>query len=70
MTSLEIYEILALVQKFAQKEKIECFLVGGYLRDQELNRKTKDLDFAISSDPKKIAEKVDTDPMKKNSNMA
>ena len=58
MTSLEIYEILALVQKFAQKEKIECFLVGGYLRDQELNRKTKDLDFAISSDPKKIAEKV------------
>src|SRR3989338_6859865 len=58
MTSLEIYEILALVQKFAQKEKIECFLVGGYLRDQELNRKTKDLDFPISSDPKKIAEKV------------
>lgn len=58
MTSLEIYEILALIQKFAQKEKIECFLVGGYLRDQELNRKTTDLDFALSSDPKKIAEKV------------
>lgn len=58
MTNQQIYEILALIQNIAQKEKVECFLVGGTLRDQELNRPTKDLDFAFSFNPKIIAEKV------------
>jgi poly(A) polymerase len=42
---------------------VECFLVGGALRDWQLGRPVSDLDFAVSCDPtelsRKFAEAVD-----------
>lgn len=36
---------------------VECFLVGGALRDWQLGRPVADLDFAVSSDPTELARK-------------
>ncbi len=56
MTDQEL-KWLNLIAELAQEESSECYLVGGYLRDIYLNRPNKDLDFALSKNPKKLAQK-------------
>jgi len=36
--------------------EMECFLVGGALRDWQLNRPVSDFDFAVSGDPTELAQ--------------
>lgn len=53
----ELIKILTSVNAIASAEN-KCFLVGGILRDFFLCRPTKDIDFAVSNDPKRLAKKV------------
>jgi poly(A) polymerase len=49
-------EIISRMREFCFEKKIDIFLVGGYLRDKFLKRKSKDIDFVMEKDALKIAE--------------
>jgi poly(A) polymerase len=49
-------EIL-LLQKLVRANKLQAFLVGGFWRDQMTGRSGRDLDFAVSKDAIKLAQK-------------
>ena len=52
MIEPELKENLKTVQKILSEEKSECFLVGGVLRDLLLERRTRDVDFAVKKNAK------------------
>ncbi|MGB9678078.1 MAG: CCA tRNA nucleotidyltransferase, partial [Candidatus Ratteibacteria bacterium] len=49
-------EIINKMRDFSLEKKINIFLVGGYLRDRFLKKKSKDIDFVMEEDALKIAE--------------
>ncbi|HOK56247.1 MAG TPA: HD domain-containing protein [bacterium] len=49
-------EIINKMRDFCFEKKINIFLVGGYLRDKFLKKKSKDIDFVMEEDALKIAE--------------
>ena len=42
--------------EISQKEKIDSYIVGGYVRDCLINKKTVDLDLAVTKDANKFAQ--------------
>lgn len=61
MTKLDFVELigkLKLIAEAAREHNSECYLVGGFLRDLFLQRPTKDLDFAVSKNPKSLSKKI------------
>jgi len=48
-------EIIEMMREFSRKTGIEIFLVGGYIRDRLLRRKSVDIDFVMETDALKIA---------------
>ena len=54
----EHFQVLTLAGKIAAKEKIPCYLVGGYVRDKLLNRKTTDVDIMVEGDAISYAKKL------------
>ena len=44
------------ILKILNDHKYEAFIVGGYVRDTLLNRKTTDIDICTSATPKEILE--------------
>lgn len=46
------------IAKVANREKMEVFIVGGYVRDILLNRPSKDIDFVVLGSGLAFAEKV------------
>ncbi|MCM8803876.1 MAG: CCA tRNA nucleotidyltransferase [Candidatus Omnitrophica bacterium] len=49
-------EIIEKMRDFCFKKNIEVFLVGGYIRDKILKRKSNDIDFVMEVDALQIAE--------------
>lgn len=49
-------EIIERMKEFCFRKNIEVFLVGGYIRDKILKRKSNDIDFVMEIDALKIAE--------------
>lgn len=47
--------LLAALRMAAGEDAAECYVVGGYLRDQLLGRAAADLDLAVASDPRALA---------------
>ncbi|PIU57618.1 MAG: metal-dependent phosphohydrolase [Chloroflexi bacterium CG07_land_8_20_14_0_80_51_10] len=54
----EAVAILARLRAFLAPRGIECYLVGGYLRDGLLGRPSRDIDLAVSGDALSIAREV------------
>ncbi len=50
--------IIKKVGKFADEFGIDCYVVGGYVRDYYLERERKDIDFTVVGDSIKFAEFV------------
>ncbi len=50
--------ILNAINELSISEGIDCYIVGGYIRDYLLKRKTVDIDFAVSGDVFAIARKM------------
>jgi len=46
----EVEEILDKLKRLANKKNIQLFLVGGYIRDKILKKKTKDIDVVMEAD--------------------
>ncbi len=53
---IEAEEIISKMKEFAIKNNIVVYLVGGYIRDKILRRKSKDIDFVMEEDALKVAE--------------
>ncbi len=51
-------ELLQLIGSCAQKLKVPCYLVGGFVRDKLLQRSCKDLDFVCVGDGIALAHEV------------
>ena len=51
-------EIFGKIAKTAEELNYPCYLVGGFVRDQLLERPTKDADFVCVGDALKLAEKA------------
>ena len=51
-------EIFSKIAKTAEELNYPCYLVGGFVRDQLLERPTKDADFVCVGDALKLAEKA------------
>jgi poly(A) polymerase len=51
-------EIFGKIAKAAEELNYPCYLVGGFVRDQLLERPTKDADFVCVGDALKLAEKA------------
>ena len=51
-------ELLNIIGNCAQRLKMPCYLVGGFVRDKLLQRPCKDLDFVCVGDGIKLAEEV------------
>jgi len=51
---------LTRISRFLNEQRIEAYLVGGFLRDVLLGRETADLDIAVAGDALEIAQKVAT----------
>lgn len=49
--------IIEMMKEFSTKKGITIYLVGGYIRDTILKRKSNDIDFVIENDALEIAEK-------------
>ena len=47
------------VLKIFNNNNCEAYIVGGYVRDSVLNRKTNDIDICTSATPKEILELFD-----------
>lgn len=54
----EEVSILIRVRDFLAQEKIDAYLVGGYVRDALLDRPTRDIDIAVSASAPEAAQKV------------
>ncbi|MCM8771641.1 MAG: CCA tRNA nucleotidyltransferase [Candidatus Omnitrophica bacterium] len=52
---IESEEIIEKMREFALKKNIQIYLVGGYIRDKILKRKSKDIDFVMEEDALQIA---------------
>jgi len=48
-------EIIEMMRNFARKDGIKIYLIGGYIRDKLLRRKSVDIDFVMEADALKIA---------------
>lgn len=57
MIDPQIIHCIESIQILAEENKTEIYIVGGFLRDLLLTRKTSDIDFAVAHHPKVIAEK-------------
>ena len=51
-------EIISIVSNLSIKLKIKTFLVGGYVRDLLLERKSKDIDILVIGDGISFANEV------------
>src|SRR5205809_5851875 len=51
-------EIFGKIAKTAEELNYPCYLVGGFVRDQLLERPTKDADFVCVGDALKLAERA------------
>ena len=51
-------KILRVIQEASNEENVDVFLVGGYVRDIILVRKSNDIDFVIEGDSLEFARKV------------
>ena len=51
-------EIISIVSNLSIELKIKTFLVGGYVRDLLLERKTKDIDILVIGDGISFANEV------------
>ena len=56
-----VLRIIKKVGKIADKNKIECFVVGGFVRDLILGRKNLDLDIVVVGDAIVFAKEVYND---------
>ncbi|MBM4462418.1 MAG: HD domain-containing protein [Chloroflexi bacterium] len=54
----EEVSILIRVRDFLTQEKIDSYLVGGYIRDSLLDRPTRDIDIAVTTSALEAAKKV------------
>jgi len=48
--SMESAEILEKIRIFAERNNIHVYLVGGYIRDRFLRRKSNDIDIVMERD--------------------
>lgn len=48
-------EIIEKIREFALKKNLQIYLVGGYIRDKILKKKSKDIDFLMEEDALQIA---------------
>ena len=48
-------DIIKMMKEFSRKTGIEIYLVGGYIRDRLLRRKSTDVDFVMEKDALKVA---------------
>ncbi|HRR95475.1 MAG TPA: HD domain-containing protein [Candidatus Ratteibacteria bacterium] len=54
-TKIQIEKIIEKMRDFAKKKGIDIYLVGGYIRDNLLRKKSVDVDFVMEEDALKIA---------------
>ena len=54
----EHYQVFVMAGEIAAKEKLPCYLVGGYVRDKLLNRETTDVDIMVEGDAISYAKKL------------
>ena len=47
MKNLLTHPIIPIITEVAQERKVAVYVIGGYVRDLLLNRKSKDIDFLI-----------------------
>ena len=52
------HPIFKIVQEAAKELNVECYLIGGYVRDLILKRKSKDIDFLVIGNGVEFAEYV------------
>ena len=53
-----LVKLLPAISLFCESNGIECYIVGGYIRDYLLNRPTMDVDFAVSGDVLAVGQEV------------
>lgn len=58
MKNLLTHPIIPIITEVAQERKVAVFVIGGYVRDLLLNRKSKDIDFLIIGNGIEFAEAV------------
>ncbi len=56
--SNEERQLIEVVQQVAQKRQLPTYVIGGYVRDQFLNRPSKDIDFVVVGDAIELAQEV------------
>lgn len=56
----QLASILTRVREFIVGEKIDAYLVGGYVRDSLLGRPTRDIDIAVAAAAPEVAERLAT----------
>ena len=52
------HPIIPIITEVAQERKVAVYVIGGYVRDLLLNRKSKDIDFLIIGNGIEFAEAV------------
>ena len=58
MKNLLTHPIIPIITEVAQERKVPVYVIGGYVRDLLLNRKSKDIDFLIIGNGIEFAEAV------------
>ena len=58
MKNLLTHPIIPIITEVAQERKVSVYVIGGYVRDLLLNRKSKDIDFLIIGNGIEFAEAV------------
>ena len=58
MKNLLTHPIIPIITEVAQERKVAVYVIGGYVRDLLLNRKSKDIDFLIIGNGIEFAEAV------------
>ncbi len=54
----EAVSLLTKLEKFLQQRSVECYVVGGFVRDALLGRQNSDIDIVVSGDATSIASYV------------
>lgn len=55
-SKIQTEEIVNLMREFAVRKGINIYLVGGYIRDKILRKKSMDIDFVMEEDALKVAD--------------
>jgi poly(A) polymerase len=58
LTDSDLHEVLHAISEVAEMQNTDAYVIGGFVRDIFLNRKSKDIDFVTTGDGILLAESV------------